>query len=89
MTAQFLRMLVTSGPASCLARNTELLSYPVSPLLPVGSGRGGAMGVQGKGGPLPSDIAPPPPQNFCSRAALEALGSCLNNKYSEGYPGKR
>lgn len=29
------------------------------------------------------------PQNFCSRAALEALGSCLNNKYSEGYPGKR
>lgn len=28
-------------------------------------------------------------QNFCSRAALEALGSCLNNKYSEGYPGKR
>lgn len=30
-----------------------------------------------------------PPQNFCSRAALEAQGSCLNNKYSEGYPGKR
>ncbi|XP_073432941.1 serine hydroxymethyltransferase, mitochondrial isoform X1 [Dendrobates tinctorius] len=28
-------------------------------------------------------------ENFCSRAALEALGSCLNNKYSEGYPGKR
>ncbi|NWI20990.1 GLYM protein, partial [Crypturellus soui] len=28
-------------------------------------------------------------QNFCSRAALEALGSCLNNKYSEGYPGRR
>ncbi|KAL7989899.1 hypothetical protein Chor_012565 [Crotalus horridus] len=28
-------------------------------------------------------------KNFCSRAALEALGSCLNNKYSEGYPGKR
>ncbi|XP_015265959.1 PREDICTED: serine hydroxymethyltransferase, mitochondrial [Gekko japonicus] len=27
-------------------------------------------------------------ENFCSRAALEALGSCLNNKYSEGYPGK-
>lgn len=32
---------------------------------------------------------PPLRQNFCSRAALEALGSCLNNKYSEGYPGKR
>ena len=28
------------------------------------------------------------PENFCSRAALEALGSRLN-KYSEGYPGKR
>ncbi|XP_028654541.1 serine hydroxymethyltransferase, mitochondrial isoform X1 [Erpetoichthys calabaricus] len=28
-------------------------------------------------------------ENFCSKAALEALGSCLNNKYSEGYPGKR
>ena len=28
-------------------------------------------------------------QNFCSRAALEAMGSCLSNKYSEGYPGKR
>uniref|UniRef100_A0A6Q2XUT3 Serine hydroxymethyltransferase n=1 Tax=Esox lucius TaxID=8010 RepID=A0A6Q2XUT3_ESOLU len=27
--------------------------------------------------------------NFCSRAALEAQGSCLNNKYSEGYPGRR
>lgn len=47
------------------------------------------MGVPGKVGSMPSDITPPPPQNFCSRAALEALGSCLNNKYSEGYPGKR
>ncbi|XP_076032177.1 serine hydroxymethyltransferase, mitochondrial-like [Oratosquilla oratoria] len=28
-------------------------------------------------------------ENFCTRAALEALGSCLNNKYSEGYPGQR
>lgn len=28
-------------------------------------------------------------ENFCSRAALEAVGSCLNNKYSEGYPGAR
>lgn len=28
-------------------------------------------------------------ENFASRAALEALGSCLNNKYSEGYPGQR
>ncbi|KAB7504584.1 Serine hydroxymethyltransferase, mitochondrial [Armadillidium nasatum] len=28
-------------------------------------------------------------ENFCTRAGLEALGSCLNNKYSEGYPGQR
>ncbi|XP_072927335.1 serine hydroxymethyltransferase, mitochondrial [Hemitrygon akajei] len=28
-------------------------------------------------------------ENFCSRACLEALGSCLQNKYSEGYPGTR
>ncbi|KAH9368641.1 hypothetical protein HPB48_004660 [Haemaphysalis longicornis] len=28
-------------------------------------------------------------QNFASRSVLEALGSCLNNKYSEGYPGVR
>ncbi|CAN9515782.1 unnamed protein product [Ophioblennius macclurei] len=27
-------------------------------------------------------------ENFCSRAALEAQGSCLNNKYSK-YPGQR
>ena len=28
-------------------------------------------------------------ENFCSGAALQALGSCFNNKYSEGYPGRR
>ncbi|EEC05609.1 glycine/serine hydroxymethyltransferase, putative, partial [Ixodes scapularis] len=28
-------------------------------------------------------------ENFASRSVLEALGSCLNNKYSEGYPGQR
>jgi glycine hydroxymethyltransferase len=28
-------------------------------------------------------------ENFCSRAVLEATGSVLTNKYSEGYPGKR
>ena len=28
-------------------------------------------------------------QNFASRAILECLGSCLTNKYSEGYPGLR
>lgn len=28
-------------------------------------------------------------ENFASRAVLEAMASCLNNKYAEGYPGKR
>jgi len=28
-------------------------------------------------------------ENFTSRGVLEALGSCLTNKYSEGYPGVR
>ncbi|XP_030380888.1 serine hydroxymethyltransferase, cytosolic [Scaptodrosophila lebanonensis] len=28
-------------------------------------------------------------ENFTSVAVLESLGSCLTNKYSEGYPGKR
>jgi len=30
-----------------------------------------------------------PSENFVSQAVLEALGSVLTNKYSEGYPGKR
>ena len=30
-----------------------------------------------------------PFQNFTSRAVMECLGSCLTNKYSEGYPGQR
>ncbi len=28
-------------------------------------------------------------ENFTSRAVLDTLGSCLTNKYSEGYPGVR
>lgn len=28
-------------------------------------------------------------ENFTSLAVLESLSSCLTNKYSEGYPGKR
>lgn len=28
-------------------------------------------------------------ENYASRAVLEASGSCLTNKYSEGYPNKR
>ena len=28
-------------------------------------------------------------ENFASKAVLQALGSCLNNKYSEGRPGQR
>ncbi|HHH31593.1 MAG TPA: serine hydroxymethyltransferase [Polyangiaceae bacterium] len=30
-----------------------------------------------------------PSENYASRAVLEASGSALNNKYSEGYPSKR
>ncbi|HVZ11657.1 MAG TPA: serine hydroxymethyltransferase [Patescibacteria group bacterium] len=30
-----------------------------------------------------------PSENYVSRAVLEALGTIFNNKYSEGYPGKR
>ncbi|RLG18554.1 serine hydroxymethyltransferase, partial [Candidatus Micrarchaeota archaeon] len=28
-------------------------------------------------------------ENYCSLAVLEAQGSIMTNKYSEGYPGKR
>lgn len=28
-------------------------------------------------------------ENFCSEAVMQAVGSCLTNKYAEGYPGKR
>lgn len=28
-------------------------------------------------------------ENFTSRAVSQCLGSCLTNKYSEGYPGAR
>lgn len=28
-------------------------------------------------------------ENFCSRAVQAAQGSCLTNKYAEGYPGRR
>ena len=30
-----------------------------------------------------------PSENYTSRAVMEATGSSLANKYSEGYPGKR
>ncbi|MEM9917176.1 MAG: serine hydroxymethyltransferase, partial [Bacteroidota bacterium] len=28
-------------------------------------------------------------ENFASQAVMDAMGSCLTNKYAEGYPGKR
>jgi len=28
-------------------------------------------------------------ENFTSKAVMQALGTCLTNKYSEGYPGRR
>lgn len=28
-------------------------------------------------------------ENFTSRAVMDAMGSCLTNKYAEGYPGRR
>lgn len=28
-------------------------------------------------------------ENFVSDEVMEAMGSCLTNKYAEGYPGKR
>ena len=30
-----------------------------------------------------------PSENYASRAVMEALGTVLTNKYSEGYPKKR
>ncbi|MEL6987860.1 MAG: serine hydroxymethyltransferase, partial [Bacteroidota bacterium] len=28
-------------------------------------------------------------ENFTSQPVIDAMGSCLTNKYAEGYPGKR
>jgi len=28
-------------------------------------------------------------ENFTSQSVINAMGSCLTNKYAEGYPGKR
>ena len=28
-------------------------------------------------------------ENFVSPQVMQAMGSCLTNKYAEGYPGKR
>ena len=36
-----------------------------------------------------SSIRMIPSENYVSRAVMQATGSCLTNKYAEGYPGKR
>merc|ERR1719228_1812236 len=36
-----------------------------------------------------SSIALIPSENYTSRSVLDALGSIMQNKYSEGYPGAR
>ncbi len=36
-----------------------------------------------------SSIRMIPSENYVSKAVMEATGSCLTNKYAEGYPGKR
>ena len=28
-------------------------------------------------------------ENFTSQAVMDAMGTCLTNKYAEGYPGRR
>ena len=28
-------------------------------------------------------------ENFVSKEVMETMGTCLTNKYAEGYPGKR
>ncbi|MCK4998806.1 MAG: serine hydroxymethyltransferase, partial [Anaerohalosphaera sp.] len=30
-----------------------------------------------------------PSENYVSKAVMQACGSCLTNKYAEGYPSKR
>ena len=36
-----------------------------------------------------SSIRMIPSENYVSKAVMQATGSCLTNKYAEGYPGKR
>ncbi len=38
---------------------------------------------------LQSELQMIPSENYASKAVLQACGTVLNNKYSEGYPGKR
>lgn len=48
-----------------------------------------AKAIEGELGRQKNGLELIPAENFVSRAVLEALGSVMTNKYSEGYPGKR
>ena len=45
--------------------------------------------IQGELGRQRNNLELIPSENFVSPSVLEALGSIMTNKYSEGYPGKR
>ena len=45
--------------------------------------------IAGEGRRIETGVELIPSENFVSRAVMQAMGSVLTNKYSEGYPGKR
>ena len=61
---------------------------PIS-CLPARLGRGRCRTCAADGAPDAHARVSLPSQNFTSRAVMECMGSCLTNKYAEGYPGRR
>ncbi len=45
--------------------------------------------IQGERGRQQTGLEMIASENYTSPAVMEAQGSCLTNKYAEGYPGKR